>query len=340
MKLLIVEDDDSARQLYKRSVDSLKDFKITLEFAESYEKALEKFQELDPDCVFIDIRLSSGDVTNTKGNDLFKFISKYKSSKIIRIITGHSGDIEPGLEELANNSLFKIHVRTDLPFVDIITETYNLFNSPIYTLINNDDEVSSEIRSIYYSQIDSLISNSDIQKGVEKSRLLRYVAANLYERFSVNETSLDEVYDWEMFFSPPILDFVYTGDVIKKNDSEDFFIVLTPSCDLTPRNNGSTNVNECLLAKLNLVDLRDCVNKETKGFSGKGEEIIRNKKQSFHFIPEIKGKGPFNIDFKIIKHVSKTAIDSDYTRIATISPAFMKENIKQVFDVLLETGTT
>ncbi len=325
MELLIVEDDGSQRQIYERSVNSLTDLEINLEFANTYEEALEKFQNLNPDCIFIDIKLSSGDVENTKGNDLFEFISRYKSSKIIRIITSHVGDIEPEIKDLVNNTLFRIHERTELPFVDIIKETYEIFHSPIYSLVNVDSELLEKIRTIYYTQIDSIIKNKDVLNGLEKPRLLRYVASNLYESFSINQISLDDVYDWEMFFCPPILNFVYTGDIIKQNGFSNYFIVLNPPCDLTPRTDGTTNVNECILAKLETVDLRQYVNRDDQKFTGKGNEIIKNKEQSYHFIPQIKEIGPFQINFRKISHINKDSVNSEYTRIASITPAFMKE---------------
>lgn len=325
MKLLIVEDNASERQVYERSVSSLTDLDINLEFATSYEEALEKFQSFKPDCIFIDIKLMSGNVENTKGNDLFEFISKYKSSKIIRIITSHVGDIEPEIKELANNTLFKIHNRTELPFVDIIRETYELFNSPIYSLVNLDDEILNQIRDVYYKQIDSLMSNGDITDGLERPRLLRYISSKFYELFSVNEHTLDEVYDWEMFFCPPVLNFLYSGDILHKKESEDYFIILNPPCDLTPRGNGETNAEECILAKLDSVDLRTYVNQETGKFTGTGKNIITNKENNYHFIPQIKELGPFRINFRKVFHLDKSNVESDYTRIASIAPAFMKE---------------
>lgn len=326
MKLLIVEDNLSQRQAYQRSKDSLKDLSINLKFAKSYEEALKTFQSFNPDCIFIDIKLASGDIKDTKGNDLFEFISHYKSSKIIRIITSHPGDIEPEIKELVNNTLFKIYERTEMTFVDVIKETYDIFNSPIYSLINNDDAILEKIRFIYYSQIDSLICNKDIKNGLDKSRLLRYVAANLYESFLVNGVGFDEVYDWEMFFCPPILKFVYTGDIIKKNDLNEYFIVLTPSCDLIPRADGKPKVTECLLAELNIVSLEEYVTPDKSDFTNKGKDIIKNNKNTYsHFIPEIKGQGPFNINFMKLQNIQISEIDTNYTRIATISPTFMKE---------------
>jgi len=326
MKLLIVEDNASQIRVYQRSVDSLKDLNINLEFAKSYEEALKKFQSFNPDCIFIDIKLASGDVDNNKGNELFEFISSYKSSKIIRIITSHPGDIEPEIKELVNNTLFKIYERTEVTFVNVIKEIYDIFNFSIYSLINNDDDILKKIRSIYYSQIDSLISNSDIKNGLDKSRLLRYVAANLYEIFSVNKTGFDKVYDWEMFFCPPLLDFVFTGDIIKKKDLEEYFIVLTPSCDLVPRSDGKPKVTECLLAELNLVSLNTYVTSDKSDFTNKGKDIIKNNINTYsHFIPEIKSQGPFIINFNKSQCIKISEIDTNYDRIATISPLFMKE---------------
>ncbi|MCK5594369.1 MAG: response regulator, partial [Candidatus Aenigmarchaeota archaeon] len=311
---------------YERSIKSLTDLEIEFLFAISYEDALKQFQEFNPDVIFIDIKLSSGDVNNTKGNDLFNFISNYKSSKIIRIITSNPSDIESDIEDLKNNTLFKIYTRTDLLFVDIIKETYILFNSSIYSFINNDgDELSKKIRSIYYSQIDSLICDKEIKNGLDKSRLFRYIAANLYEHFSVNETGFDEVYDWEMFFCPPLLDFVFTGDIIKKKSLDEYFIVMTPSCDLVPREDGKPKVTECLLAELNIVNLRGHVTSD-KYFTRKGKDIIKNNINTYsHFIPEIKSHGPFNINFNKSQRIKISEINTDYNRIATISPLFMKE---------------
>jgi len=321
MKLLIVEDSPSERHNFKKCVESLSELDIQPEFAETFEEALEKFQEFDPDCIFIDIKLQSG----TKGNDLFEYISRYRSSKIIRIITSHKGEIEPEINTLVNEYFFKIYGRTDKEFVEIIKEVYKIFVHPAYSLVNRDKEINEEVRNIYYSHIDHLIKIGEFKAGTNKTRIFRYLGAMLYESFSVNENSLDNFYPWEMFFCPPILDFIYNGDIIKKKANEKYFIVLSPRCDLTPRGGGTTNVDECLIAELEVVKLIDYIDKESKKFTGSGIEIIKNKKNHTHFIPEIDKNGPFNINFLKLHRIKKEEIDQNYDRIACITPAFMKE---------------
>jgi hypothetical protein len=82
------------------------------------------------------------------------------------------------------------------------------------------------------------------------------------------------------------------------------------------------------LASLEPIDLKQYLNRETQKFSDTGNRIITNKEKTHrHFIPQINDIGPFQINFRKISYVEKNRVDSDYTRIASITPSFMKEII-------------
>ena len=65
-------------------------------------------------------------------------------------------------------------------------------------------------------------------KQTEKA-LLRYTVSHIVEALSnENEYSFPE----EMYIAPPISKDIKTGSIVKKKSTEDYYIVLSPACDM------------------------------------------------------------------------------------------------------------
>lgn len=105
-RILIVEDSEDMRFLYKRLFRKHKE--LQLAETDSAEAALEMLPELKPDLIIVDISLPG-----INGLDLTKKVRQYYPSMKVLIVTGHEEDryyeeaIKAGADDLVSKKIGK-----------------------------------------------------------------------------------------------------------------------------------------------------------------------------------------------------------------------------------------
>ncbi|ELV8302218.1 hypothetical protein QNF26_001886 [Campylobacter coli] len=147
--------------------------------------------------------------------------------------------------------------------------------------------------------------------------LLRHTTACLNEKLYVSNSSgkyFNEYHPGEMYIYPTIKDRHHTGDIVKKND--DFFIILTPSCDIVNNKN-----DYYVLARIINYDKNNNSNRIPERFY-----FIKNFAKIFEVDNKDKEILEPSICFQGLISVKKEEI-SDYARVASISYPFLKDII-------------
>ncbi|MGB3463846.1 MAG: hypothetical protein WBA74_01190, partial [Cyclobacteriaceae bacterium] len=153
----------------------------------------------------------------------------------------------------------------------------------------------------------------------------------------------------EFYITSPIKKSIFTGDIVLFKGLR--YLVLTPSCDIVLRENGSRNANHILFCKIrNLGEVIENFStlKADTGSSNsirkKLERLIQNNgKQNFHFIPKNNSIDAGLIDFQDKVTIPETEVnqkiqDSEIIRIATVSMPFLKDIISRYSNYYARQG--
>ncbi len=167
-----------------------------------------------------------------------------------------------------------------------------------------------------YGQIDS-----------EKSEkaLMRHVMNHLIQLVDLDEESCVPE---EFYIFPPIGDLKRTGTVLQSKESGSYFAVMNPLCDLTVRPNGEFKARHITLCKIATID--ECAEHEAKSKENVRKELVKNKKNCYHFLPSTDFFDGGFMDFESLVSVKKGELQDGFEDpLLQISPAFMKDVISR-----------
>jgi CheY-like chemotaxis protein len=346
LKLLIVDDDPSQLQLLldkikEKNVDLKKeDIEITTETFTTGEEAIVKVTSNDYDVAVVDLKLS-GDLKKTDGNDVIKEI-KSKMRFPIFVLSNFPQDIDPIFEH--ETDVFKIKERSSTDLGTLVDELVIIYKSGISKLFGLDGKldvlVTQALSELFWERI-AVSWNYLIKKIPDSSVRLRIISRQLSsilkEKMEINDLGFDKTEPFEMYMIPPLKKHIYTGDIVEK--SENFYIVLTPACDILPREEGKPKVNFILVAEL--VELKkhdylsDCWVGGKFSDAGKNKQvitnIIQNKKAEYHFLPPFNKSMGYVINFTNIFSIKydELKLENGYKIIASVMEPFMKNIISR-----------
>jgi len=119
-------------------------------------------------------------------------------------------------------------------------------------------EISTALRDVSQDVFEHYENDEDRSDAIVRSAQRRLAA--LMDDLSRHGEKLQ---GWEQFICPPIGSDLFLGDIIRKADGSpveprDFFVVLTPSCDLVSSNGRQPRVSDVLVASCeSLPDVKD-----------------------------------------------------------------------------------
>ena len=165
---------------------------------------------------------------------------------------------------------------------------------------------------------------------------------NIYKILEDDSIAEDKVHPMEFYIYPRDAESEYeTGDILKNNESNDVYVILTPSCDFVGRAGKGRKVNYVLLAHTTLLtdipdfskylEYKNKVNKSEEDISkenkykGNLKQLIQsrgNNNERYFFLPST----PF-IDNRVIDFQNKIMVVYDdlktkYTRLAKLDSPY------------------
>lgn len=299
--------------------------------------------------IFIDLKLSGND--NMKkddeelsGNILLKQIIEKEIIPII-IRTGFPEKISDDI----NKSMVRI-CRKDETLYDVIKEVVNMYSDSVFRIFGSRGEISLYVKELFWNVIPECFSESKVNINFEKKEtvMIRYISTWLVNKYMFDEKYIDAE-PIEMYLFPNPIEQVCTCDIYekKKNDDEsDYYIVLTPSCDLANK-----KIDEVILCKIKKYDevkafketLDNYINEDNKE-KGKAKKVketlskwFRNSSPEsirYHFLPRFsKFEGGF-VDFRSIISLEYDKVtgeikDSSYSKIGVITESFKREIVSR-----------
>jgi CheY-like chemotaxis protein len=238
MRVLIVEDDPRQVERYNDSIEAFnaeRQTDIRPEYRDNLEEGLKALMQ-DYDGAVIDLKLSGG-TESAEGNLIVKEIKKNKRFPVC-ILTGYPQDLDADLKEEIERgpNLFFWLEKRDRPFQDVLDRLSTVYRSGVVEIVGPHGVIDEALHKIFWSHLAKTLSfwNAQTESTANrKQRLVRFILSHLLSKLETSdEGDLDDSYPDEMYVIPPFREQWQTGDIIKREESETYFVILTPACDL------------------------------------------------------------------------------------------------------------
>jgi len=343
--LLLVEDDAGEINTFKDTLERYQDehtIEINLVVATTSKESLEKLND-SFDGIILDLKLNRDDDAGNRILDVI--LNKFRIPVVV--YTAIPTNVTA---EYSQSRRVKVFPRASVLYDVPLDFLYDMFKTGLTDILGGRGQIEDAMNTVFWKNIIPHLETWKTYKlqgkNTEKA-LLRFIINHIVELLD-EETEM--YFPQEMYISPAISTTVLkTGCIVKKQNEDQYYIILTPACDLTlHRDNFKTDrIMVCLIEKTNMnavrtlrtdlaiviLDLDDENTKKSK--SEKIEKAKRalsqfqtNNTPYFHYLPQTEFfEGGF-INFRKIE----TFKPSDFKRMFTnpitkISSAFTKDII-------------
>jgi len=352
LSLLIVEDDQNQIKLYEDAIDEFNtdsDIKIGIKFSKSLEDGLEQIRNNDFDAAIIDLRLGAGDVEG-KGKEIIREIKSNLRFPVF-VLTGYPGDLDEDLKK--ENVFYKVYRQTEKETIEVLHEISSIYKTGITNIMGRKGIIDSTLQKVFWENFSESMeywkTEIEDENKIEKV-LSRHILAHLSESLKLTEEGeFEKCHPAEVYIMPPIKKDFFTGDIMENKDSREFFLILTPACDmeLRKRKDGEDlyrNADKIILAKLiefnQIAEVSDYIETHSNTKKKEVERYIKNtKKERYYYLPSFGSRiAGFLIDFQDINQISPEEIDI-YTRVASVDEPFLKDIIARFTSYYARQGS-
>lgn len=341
LKLLIVEDDENVIIGYLSNIESYNKtndkIKIVPSIENNKDEAINHLRnsENNFDGAIIDLDLKKSGGEDSSGNEVIKEVKSNLRFPVF-VISGTAHNIAEELNE--ETAFFKVRNRDD--DFDFVEEMVSIFNTGITNITNRKGTIEKYISEIFWNHLSNSMElwvHDESRTSEEKENsLIRYTLLHIQEYI---DEELEKYHPSEFYITKPIKKNIITGDIISLNNLD--YIILTPSCDIVLRVDGSRNADYILICKIkpleSIVKNYSLLNKETSASNDNRKRLIsflENKNQKYHFVPKSNTLEAGLIDFQD-KTTMPTSMFDDLLknglieRKATVSQPFLKDIISR-----------
>ena len=354
LNLLIVEDDERQIKLYKDAIEefnSRSDIRIESKTSSNLEEGLKQIRNNDFDAAIIDLRLGSGDMEG-KGKEIIREIKSNLRLPVF-VLTGYPGDLEEDLKK--ENIFYRVYKQTEKDTLEVLREISSIYKTGITNIMGRKGIIDSTLQKVFWENfaetMDYWITQIEDGKKVEKV-LSRHILAHLSESLKLTEEGeFEKCHPAEVYIMPPIKKDYFTGDILKNINSGEYFLILTPACDMVLRKQKSgegwvtyRNADEIILAKLveftGVEEISRYIENPSNTKKGEVEKYIRNtKKEKYHYLPSFGSRiQGFLVDFQDINRIKPEEL-SIYERVASVDEPFLKDIIARFTSYYARQGS-
>ncbi len=346
LRVLIVEDDESKRDDYARFIKAYNldndNFKITEEFGVDKNDAIEKLQNLKNryDGAIVDLDLVGSGGSDASGNEVVSEIKKNLRFPVF-VITGTPNHISQ--EHMEKNAVFEVFERDLVDLDNVFNRFCSIKETGILNLLNRNGKIEELIQNIFWKHLSNsldnwVLDNKRSSKEKEDS-LLRYTILHMLEYLDENN-----VHPSEFYITRPVKEKLSTGDLISWNGNR--YVILTPACDFAQR-----KVTKAFLLRIkeiseeiNGIDEIKSIEDLSKTKKQTFERMVKNNKDSYHFIPKhnIINAGIIDFQDKLsiqIEEMEEKIESTEIDRFATISLPFLKDLIERYSSYYARQGS-
>ena len=356
INFLLIDDESEQEKLFKEAIDEINaentSNNLTYKAVKTPEEAMIELYKNYFQAIIMDLKLTNDDNTSNddeqiSGNILLNQIIQKEIIPIV-VRTGFPGKVSDNI----NKSIVKV-LSKDKPLYDVIKELIEKYSDSVFKIFGSRGEINNNIKELFWEVMPIYFANGDndispLPRDKQETVIIRYISSWFSNKYMFDEKYID-VEPIEMYMFPNPIKQVCTCDIYKKNISEDnyeYFIVLTPSCDLANK-----KVDEVILCKIkkydeiqSFVDQLNRYNDESDKESSKARKAkdslskwFRNShpdSMRYHFLPKVnKFTGGF-VDFRSIISLeynkdSGEIINEEYSKVGVITESFKRDIVSR-----------
>lgn len=335
IKVLFVEDNESAISQFTTNLSEFNrdnpNYKIVETIVNSYDQALEAIDK-SYDAIILDLAL---DQNQNGGNDIAKSLEDKNVRVPLLFVSGNYGNVRP------NPLIINTRSRDDGDYEDDFKLVLNVYQTGLTNILGGRGEIEKKLSDIFLETILPELhiwkihaTNEEDKKTTEKA-LLRLVVNHLHHLLEDEETPS---YPEEFYVYPIKDEILRTGTLLKCKQTENYFISLSPACDLAIRRNGTCNTDRLLIAEINNHEnIKDSALSEFSQLpkDANTRKKVKNKLVSlygnnftnyYHYLPKIKIFGGGFINFRRAKSIELSVYIQEYENLKIqISSPFIKD---------------
>jgi CheY-like chemotaxis protein len=332
LKLMIVDDDDTALDTCQSCVDDFKrEREIVIELIKC--KTLEdSLKQLDAsfDGVIIDMKLTtqgSGDEGSTLINEINKTLLRIP----VAVLTG-TPDV---VERKANYIGVYKKGEEGSGYSDLLNQFWDIYATGLTKIMGGRGSIEDCLGHVFN---ENLMPVQYRKKWIEYGKrdpmrtekaLFRHALSHLLQLLDEDDNSY---FPEEVYLVPPVTANIKTGSIVINKENERSYIVITPACDLVVRSDGKRNTNRILVVEIDAqtivfpdyppIDL----SKEQKKYLEKAYN--NNLNYYYHWLPKT---GFFEGGFINFRKLSTLEFEEFKTKfkepLVQISPPFVKDMV-------------
>lgn len=314
--ILHLEDEDDCAENFKTTLDIYNEKNgtaIKYIHVNNFED-FKKYTDLDYDAAVIDIYLGKNPV---QGYDALAAIPE-KLMRIPCVIYSGTVDTDTG-----NKFALKIYKRDQLGAdVKILDYFVNIYKTGIMNILGGRGQIEQVLSKIYNNNIrhniEEWLNLGSEDSSKTEAALLRFIGHCIEDML---HTDYVKTYSTETYIAPLLNEELAPG-LIFKNDRDNYFLLITPACDLALRK-GSRKSDTLQLC---------CIENIIKHFPGTSQSAknkraatLQNRNNMFHHLPKSAVFEGGLVNFQGLKTIEISEVENgNYKSVAKITSSYLK----------------
>ena len=321
IKILLVEDAKDQQKIFEDIVEVFNrenDLNVKYEIAEDTKDASNKINN-SYDGAIIDLSLPDNE---EGGNEIVRELDDSFTRIPIIFVTAFADSV------IDHPSVIRTRRREDGTYKSDLLLLQEIHKTGLTHIMGGrgviEENLSKVFRENLLPQIDTWIAYGAENPERTEKALLRYALNHLSQLL---EEEGESCFPEEVYLYPSVLDRITTGSIVEETANNQWFVVLSPACDLVPRGEkGTLNTDSILLVEIERID-RVLEGSKSKS---KVRELCTNRRTYYHWLPETDFFEGGILNFRKLTTLDKDNLDEKFGKPAIqISPFFVKDIVSR-----------
>ena len=281
------------------------------------------------DAAVVDLNLG-GDTTD--GGEIIKELKDHFRVPVA-VLTGTPDDAE---EE---PPVIRVFTKGQHDFNEVLDCLWEPYSIGLTRIMGGRGLLEEQLNKVF---LRNLLPTLDVwidygQQDAERTEkaLLRYALGHLVAGLDGDETPC---YPEEFYLAPPLDEALTTGSFVEEEGNGTRYVVLTPACDLVPRDDGKPKTETIILVE---VVEEEVVHSNIKKFNSgiKGKLQKNNYKNCYHWLPMSKHVIGGYLDFRQLQTLRLDDLECGFKKLGPrIAPRFHQRHRVPLLRVLCAAG--